>query len=119
MKFPAQEQLPNGLEHSVGHSICREPGPVPRICRPDQIDLSRLRNRVLGCVHPVSNPAIEGLGGSALGLEAHAELRSIALSHQISIIASAIGKIAILLIGATVISFAAVTTFEFLVLFAA
>lgn len=62
---------------------------------------------------------LKGLEVLLWGLEAHAELRSIALSHQISIIASAIGKIAILLIGATVISFAAVTTFEFLVLFAA
>ena len=62
---------------------------------------------------------LKGLEVLLWGLEAHGDLRSIALSQQISIIASAIGKIAILLIGATVSYFAAVTTFEFFVLFAA
>ncbi|MDF1854284.1 flippase [Pseudooceanicola sp.] len=62
---------------------------------------------------------LKGLEVLLWGLEAHVELQSIALSQQISIIASAIGKIAILLIGATVISFAAVTALEYLVLFAA
>ncbi len=61
----------------------------------------------------------KGLEVLLFGLEAHAELRSISLAQQTSIIAGAIGKVAILLIGATVISFAAVTALEYLVLFAA
>lgn len=61
---------------------------------------------------------LKGLELLLFGLEAHAMLRSISLAQQTSIIAGAIGKIAILLIGATVISFAAITAIEFLVLFA-
>jgi len=62
---------------------------------------------------------LKGLEVLLFGLEAHAELRSIALSQQTSIIAGAVGKAAILLIGATVISFAAVTALELIVLYSA
>lgn len=61
----------------------------------------------------------KGLEVLLFGLEAHAELRSISLSQQASIVVGAIGKVAILLIGATVVSFAAVTALEFLMLYAA
>ena len=62
---------------------------------------------------------LKGFEVLLIGLEAHAELRSISLSQQISIIVGAIGKLTILLIGATVISFATVIILEFLALYAA
>lgn len=62
---------------------------------------------------------LKGLEVLLFGLESHAELRSIALSQQTSIIAGAVGKAAILLIGATVITFAAVTALELLILYSA
>lgn len=61
---------------------------------------------------------LKGFEVLLIGLEAHAELRSISLSQQISIIVGAISKSAILLIGATVISFTAAITLEFLALYA-
>lgn len=54
-----------------------------------------------------------------IGLEAHAKLRTAGLAQQLSIVAGAVAKTAVLLMGATAVSFAAVTTFEFAVLFTA
>lgn len=62
---------------------------------------------------------VKGLEVLLFGLEAHTQLRSISLSQQISIIASAIGKVTILLLGATIISFSTVTALEFFVLYGA
>lgn len=60
---------------------------------------------------------LKGLEVLLFGLESHTQLRSIALSQQTSIITGAVGKAAILLTGATVISFAAVTALELFVLY--
>lgn len=53
------------------------------------------------------------------GFEARADLKSVSIVQQISILGSALVKVAILAVGATVISFAAVTVLEFVLLSAA
>lgn len=60
---------------------------------------------------------LKGFDVLLLGLESHAEVRSIAIAQLASIVAGAVSKAAILLIGATIVSFAAVTALEFLALY--
>ena len=62
---------------------------------------------------------MKGFDALLYGLEAQAKLRVSALAQQVSVLASAVAKGVLLAIGATVVSFAAVITLEFAVLYLA